>query len=144
MMVKPTLIIESADALSLLSTYPEPVKTRLLSLRKLIFETATECSDVNKVEETLKWNEPAYITKHGSTLRLNRVKSQAEQYALYFHCKSKLVDTFKEVYQDIFIYEGNRAIIFNINQEIPLKPLKQCIALSLGYHKEKPLPLLGL
>lgn len=144
MMVAPTLIIESPDAQSLLSTYPEPVRNKLLSLRQFVFETATECNYVNRIEETLKWNEPAYITKHGSTLRLNRVKSQPDQYALYFHCKSKLVDTFKEVYKDIFIYEGNRAIIFNINKEIPLRPLKQCIALSLSYHKIKHLPLLGL
>jgi hypothetical protein len=35
-------------------------------------------------------------------------KANPEQYAMYFHCKTKLVDTFKELYRDVFKFEGNR------------------------------------
>ena len=70
-------------------------------------------------------------------------ESTPNQYFMYFHCKTKLVDTFKELYSDKFIFEGNRAIIFNKNDEIPIDALKHCILLSLTYHKNKHLPLLG-
>lgn len=63
---------------------------------------------------------------------------------MYFHCKTKLVDTFKELYQDVFKFEGNRAIIFNEADEIPIKELKHCIALSLTHHNRKHLPMLGV
>jgi len=44
---------------------------------------------------------------------------------LYFHCKTKLIDAFKELYGDTFQYKGNRAIVFDIQDEIPVDALKQ-------------------
>ena len=58
-----------------------------------------------------EWGEPSYLVKGGSTIRMDWKKANPEQYAMYFHCKTKLVDTFKELYQDVFKFEGNRAII---------------------------------
>jgi hypothetical protein len=62
---------------------------------------------------------------------------------MYFHCKTKLVDTFRELYNDTFNFSGNRAIIFSKNDKIPVDELKYCIYLSLTYHRRKHLPLLG-
>ena len=70
-------------------------------------------------------------------------KSKSEQYALYFHCQTKLVETFKELYRDKFEFEGNRAIVFKENDEIPTDELKHCISLTLTYHRIKHLPMLG-
>ena len=63
---------------------------------------------------------------------------------MYFHCKTKLVDTFKERYQNTFNFEGNRSIVFNIDEKLPIEELKHCIELSLTYHSIKNLPMLGL
>jgi len=63
---------------------------------------------------------------------------------MYFHCKTKLVDTFKELYRDILKFEGNRAIIFDMKDKIPVNELKHSIELSLTYHQRKNLPLLGM
>jgi hypothetical protein len=63
---------------------------------------------------------------------------------MYFHCKTRLVDTFKVLYADSFHFEGNRAIIFNVDDKIPIEALKHCITLSLTYHHRKNLPLLGV
>ncbi len=123
--------------------YPEPMRKRIMFLRQLILETVLDVEDINILEETLKWGEPSYLTKNGSTLRIAWKKTTPNQYFMYFHCKTKLVDTFKELYSNIFIFEGNRAIIFNENDEIPIKELKHCISLSLTYHLRKHLPLLG-
>lgn len=37
-------------------------------LRELVIETAGETHGVDVLEETLKWGEPSFITKNGSTL----------------------------------------------------------------------------
>ena len=66
-----------------------------------------------------------------------------EHYALYFNCKTTLVETFEALYGNLFCYEGNRAIIFTRLELIPVKQLKHCIGLSLQYHHLKHLPLLG-
>jgi len=71
-------------------------------------------------------------------------RSKPEQYAMYFHCKTKLVDTFKERYRDTFKFEGIRTIIFNEDDTISIDELKHCIELSLTCHDIKHLPLVGV
>jgi hypothetical protein len=124
-------------------SYPPAMRKKLLNIRKLIFEVAKQ-ENVDPLEECLKWGEPAYIAKGGSTVRINSKSSSPTKFFVYFNCKTKLVDTFKEVYGDLFSYEGNRAIVLNDHDEIPPLPLKHCIALSLSYHRIKHLPLLGV
>lgn len=123
---------------------PDKIREKMLHLRQLVLDTAAEMESVKKIEETLKWGEPSYLTKNGSTIRINWKKSKPDQYAMYFHCKTKLVDTFKELYKDTFKFDGNRAIVFNKNDKIPVNELKHCISLSLTYHTIKHLPMLGV
>lgn len=94
--------------------YPKTVKAQLSNLRRLVLSTASEIDGLEKLEETLKWGEPSYLTKHGSTVRMDWKKKTPEQYAMYFKCTSKLVETFKIIYRDVFTFEGNRAIIFQL------------------------------
>lgn len=112
-------------------------------LRNLILETAEETETVRGLEETLKWGEPSYLTKYGSTIRMDWKAKKPDQYCLYFKCTSKLVPTFREVYGDLFDYENNRALIFTNEADLPVKELKECIRMGLEYHKLKHLPLLG-
>ena len=126
------------------NNYPELVRKKLLHLRKLILETANEIPEIKEIEETLKWGEPSYLVKKGSTIRIDRKKKKPDQYAMYFKCTSLLVPSFKTVFKDDFNYEGTRAIFFRMNDKIPEAKLKKCIAASLTYHKVKHLPLLGL
>lgn len=125
-------------------TYPPKVRKKLEVLRKLVLDTAKEIDDVNEIEETLKWGEPSYLVKKGSTLRIDWKEKTPDQYAMYFKCTSKLVETFKIVYGDTFNYEKTRAIIFKINDKVPTKELKKCIGAALQYHTLKNTPNLGL
>jgi len=125
------------------NNYPSPFREKLIVLRQLILDTAEETEGIEALEETLKWGEPSYLVKKGSTIRMDWKKSKPDQYAIYFKCTSKLVSTFKTVYGDKFSYENTRAILFKSEDEIPVKELKHCISLALTYHKVKHLPLLG-
>ena len=136
--------IKNPEVAEAFNSYPDHIRKKLLKLRQLVLDTASETEEVSSLEETLKWGEPSYIAKSGSTIRMDWKKSNPNQYAMYFHCKTKLVDTFKELYRDRLKFEGNRAIIFNENDRIPVKELKHCILLSLTYHQRKHLPMLGV
>ncbi|MFK8164960.1 MAG: DUF1801 domain-containing protein [Lewinella sp.] len=125
-------------------TYPPEVKERLLYLRKLIVEVAAESDIISAIEETLKWGEPSYLTKKGSTLRMDWKARAPDQYAMYFKCTSKLVETFKVVHGDTFRYENSRAILFKLEEEVPVAALKSCISAALHYHSVKQLPDLGM
>ena len=128
----------------LFANYPDNVRERMLGLRDLILETARELDGVTALEETLKWGEPSYITKHGSTLRMDWKEKMPDQYAIYFKCTSRLVETFRTVFKNCFDFEGNRAIVFQMEDTIPKKELKECIRATLTYHKVKHLPTLGI
>lgn len=137
-------IISNPEVKKVFNQYPELVQSQMLDLRDLVLKTANDIEGLEEIEETLKWGEPSYLTKFGSTLRMDWKKKTPEQYAMFFSCSSILVPTFKAIFQDKFDFEGDRAIIFKLNYPIPVNELKQCIRLTLTYHKVKHLPLLGI
>jgi len=132
------------DAEQVFKNYPDFVREKMLNLRRLILETASETERITNLEETLKWGEPSYLVKNGSTIRIEWKNKSPDQYAMYFKCTSKLVPSFKMAYGDLFSYEGTRAIVFTLDDQIPEKELKSCIRAALTYHKMKHLPRLGL
>lgn len=122
------------------SAYPKPIRTKLLALRRLIFDTARTTEGVGRLEETLKWGQPSYLTsesKSGSTIRIDQVESAGGKYAVYFHCQTDLVATFRERYPQQFSYGGNRSILFNVADKIDEDALRHCLALALTYHLNK-------
>ena len=91
---------------------------------------------VGALEETLKWGQPSYLTpetKSGSTIRIDQVKPEPGQYAVYFHCQTNLVETFRELYPELR-YGGNRAILLGSEDKLPEAALRHCVALALTYH----------
>src|SRR6201996_1997002 len=125
------------------AAYPKPLKAKLLALRRLIFDTAKTTKGVGALQETLKWGQPSYLTpetKSGSTIRIDQVKSATNQYAVYFHCQTDLVETFRELYPRELSFGGNRCIILNADDDVPEAALRHCVALALTYHlgKRKP------
>lgn len=112
----------------------------MLALRALVLSTARATDGVGELEETLKWGEPAYLTaatNSGSTVRLGWKKSTPGEYAIYFNCKTDLVDTFRTVFAGEFKFEGNRAIVFALDDVVPLDALAFCIGAALTYHRRK-------
>jgi hypothetical protein len=122
------------------NAYPGGIRTKLMVLRELIFDVASRTEGVGELEESLRWGEPAYLTaksKSGSTIRIDRKKPSETQYAIYFHCQTTLVDTFRTEFPTEFEYDGNRSIVFDARDAIPLKELSICIAMALTYHHRK-------
>ena len=123
-------------------SYPPIMNKKLDKLRELVISTAKDL-DLPRLEETLKWGEPSYLCKNGSTIRMDWKEKNPDQYALYFKCTSKLVPTFRLLYPDTFKFEGNRALVFMAAEQTPEKELRPCIGMALKYHKLKDKPLLG-
>lgn len=135
--------IENPSVAAAFDAYPGNVRRQLLRLRQLVVDVADSHDAVGRLEETLKWGEPSYLVKGGSTIRLGMPSSSPECFAMYFNCNTRLVDTFREIYPDTFEFEGNRAIVFALGSQIDTDALRHCIELALRYHDLKKLPLLG-
>jgi len=121
------------------NAYSEKLKDRLLVLRHLIFKIAEETKEIGDIEETLKWGNPSYLTsrpKSGTTIRLSQVALSSDKYAVSVHCQTTLVAEFKEIYSNME-YDGNRSIILDINDHLPLDVVKHFIYSALTYHHRK-------
>jgi hypothetical protein len=128
-----------AAVANVLENYPKPIGAKLLALRKLILDTARTTDGVGALDETLKWGQVSYLTSEtgsGSTIRIDRVKSADNQVAVYFHCQTSLVETFRELYPELS-YSGNRAILLDAGAPLPKAELGHCVALALTYHLNK-------
>lgn len=124
--------------------FPEPIRLRLLSVRRLIYTTASTTPGVGPLRETLKWGEPAYLTEvtgSGSTIRLGRSRSPAASCAILFNCRTTLIETFRAHFSETFAYQGNRAILLGASGPLPTEPLAICLAMALTYHRrQRPSP----
>ena len=84
-------------------------------------------------------SQPSYLTTEtgsGTTVRIDRLRS-GDGYAIYFHCQSGLVESFRAIYPYVFTYDGNRAIVFAATERVPTKALRHCVALALTHHARK-------
>jgi len=85
----------------------------------------------------LRWGEPAYLTaatKAGTTIRINRHKKSDDHYAFYVNCRTDLVERYKLLYGDELQFDGTRAVVFKVAEELPVNAVKHCIAMALTYH----------
>ncbi|MEO8667138.1 MAG: DUF1801 domain-containing protein [Bauldia sp.] len=119
--------------------YPKPVRQTLAALRDLIFATAAKTEGVGLLEEALKWGQPSYLTpatRSGTTIRIDVVKSDPSEVALYVNCQTDLVAIWRSLYPDL-AYEKDRAIRLPVGDPLPVTALRHCIALALTYHTRK-------
>jgi hypothetical protein len=115
--------------------YPKKTKEKLLEIRDIIFQVSNETKEIGNLEEVLRWNQPSYLTKEtnsGSIIRIDKHKKE-DKIAVFFHCQTNLVSNFKKKFKENLDFEGNRAIILDIEKKLPKKILKECIEDALTY-----------
>ncbi len=132
----------NAEILGKLDSYPGHIKPLILELRNLVFSVVEDLG-LGEIDETLKWGEPSYQVKNGSPVRIDWKSKYPDKYFLFFHCQTKLVDTFRELYSESLEFEGNRAIVLYVNKDLPKQVIRNCLELAMRYKSIKHLPLLG-
>jgi len=114
---------------------PPAAREGLLSLRSLIFEMADDLPNIGRLEEALRWGQPAYLTpvsKSGTTLRLGVPKSG--QFALFVHCQTSLIGDYTTMFPEQDRIEGSRAILFDEADQIDPMRHGWLIRRALTYH----------
>jgi len=130
----------NAQIAAVFDACPAGMRSKLMTLRQLIFDVASQTDGVGELEETLKWGSPSYLTamsKSGTTLRIDRRSSQDGTYAICVHCQTNLLDQFRERHGNGLTYDGNRGVILDEGDEIPVEELRYFIYLALTYHLRK-------
>ncbi|MEH6494330.1 MAG: DUF1801 domain-containing protein [Pseudomonas marincola] len=131
--------IQSLEVAGTYKAFPPVVRSKLLDIRNLIYTIATSNEAIGNIEECLKWNQVSYLTKSpksGTTIRLG-YKPQTSQYAIYVPCTTTLIEDTKEMAPQGFSYEKNRALLFNVDAELPIPLMSEFLFRALTYHKQK-------
>lgn len=113
--------------------YAPEVKAGVLCLRGLIFEVA-EALGTGPLEEALRWGQPAYLAPRGSTLRLGPHK--AARFALYAHCRSRVIPDYAAAFPGWDRLDGTRAVLFDRVEQVEPERLSQLIGHALRYHEK--------
>jgi hypothetical protein len=116
--------------------YPEPLRSSLLEIREMIFAQAVLLNI--PITETIRWWQASYIPvakNTGTTIRIDTFGDT--QVAIFFNCKTSIVQDIKNRFADQIQYSKNRAIVFNAEQALPTEIIKYAIQAGLTYFKQK-------
>ena len=110
----------------------------LAELRALILAVQAENPEVGELSEVLRWGQVSYLTEQtgsGSMIRLGLSKSGDP--AMFFHCGTTLIETFRAQYTHLFEFEGNRTLVVSGPIDDVSFELKHCIHQALTYKLRK-------
>lgn len=116
--------------------YPEPLRSTLLKIREMIFAQAVLLNI--PITETIRWWQPSYIPvakNTGTTIRIDKFGDT--QAALFFNCKTSIVQDIKNRFADQVQYSKNRAIVLDAGQALPSEIIQYAIQAGLSYFKQK-------
>ena len=129
---------DSLEVALVFDEYPGHVREKLMRLRQLIFETASATEGVGELEEALRWGEPSYLTSESRSGSIVHIDSkQPTEYGIYVHCQTDIVARFKDLYPDQFEFDGNRGVLFDLDNRLPDAELRDFISMALTYHLDK-------
>ena len=129
----------TGDVKAVFDSYPPKARKQLLAARALLLKTAAQTDGVGAIHETLKWSEPAYLTQQtgaGTTIRLAWKAVNPDKYRVLVHCQTNLIETFRTICPELN-YDGNRAIVLDVNAPLPRDALAQFLGMALVYHRVK-------
>ncbi|MGH1539480.1 MAG: DUF1801 domain-containing protein [Arenicella sp.] len=127
----------NSDVKAVYATFPEGVRQACFVVRELIYAIADKTDEIGRIEETLKWGVPSYMTvepKTGTTIRLSASREHVEKFTVSVHCQTTLIAEFREIYPDEFQYDKNRSLILDNRRALPMAELEHFIYQALTYH----------
>ncbi|HHL22000.1 MAG TPA: DUF1801 domain-containing protein [Aliiroseovarius sp.] len=121
--------------------FPPDARAGLLQVRRLILQPAASLPEIGRLEEALRWGQPAYLTPEsgaGSTIRLGLAKTGG--FALFVHCRTSLIADFTPIAPPGTRFDGSRAVLFDHADAIDAVALQWLIARALTYHRRAGQP----
>ena len=119
-------------------TFPPQARLGLNHLRALIFARAADLPTIGRVVEDLRWGQPAYLTPDtGAACSLRLGLAPGDDFALFVHCKTSLIQSFAAGPGALHRIIGTRAVVFRTPEDIIAPALSLLIGQALTYHVAK-------
>lgn len=131
---------KDASVKSAFESFPDEARNSLMEMREILFRAAHETPGVGTITECLKWGEPSYLPEKsgvGTTVRLAWKQKQPGRVSVFLHCQTNLVERIRQIYPDVFAFEGNRQLSVPVGASLPEEELQHCFSMALTYHLRK-------
>jgi len=126
----------AADVGAAFEAFPPEHRETLFLIRDLVLATAAADARIGRIEESLKWREPAYrpASGVGTTVRLGISRKRPGACAMFVNCRTTLIATCRDLYPDAFAFEGSRALLVQAGAPLPVNAISHCTSLAFRYH----------
>ena len=115
----PRLPLSPRSVSDVVANWPKDAQRRFQQLCAVVHEVAAGDPRVAPLTETLKWGEPSFLTKTGTTLRIAWKAKTPDEIGLFVIFRTDLLDQTRSLYPDAFRYEGTRALFLSLAAPIP-------------------------
>ncbi|MFY0617861.1 DUF1801 domain-containing protein [Shimia sp.] len=117
-----------------------PAPRAHLNLLQQIIRNAADTSAATPLTENLKWGQPSYAPPKGmgTPIRLSWSEKTPDHVAFLVHCQTSLVEEWRLMFGETYVFDGNRAVHLQVAQPLPKDALHQMAVMALTYHTRKP------
>lgn len=122
--------MKTTDIQAFYPKYSVLEKQKLTEVQDLIHKVAEE-SDID-ITESVKWGQLSFATPNGTPIRIDKFSDT--QVALFVHCQTHLIETWRSLFSDTLSFSKNRAIVISLDEPLPEEQLKICIDQAFNYH----------
>lgn len=119
------------------ASFPAQAQPGLRHLRGLILSQAAQLPQIGPVVEALRWGQPAYLTPETRAACSLRIGMAKDDFAVFVHCRTELIDSFIAGPGTGMRVQGTRAVLFRAAAEIDDTALAFLIRGALTYHQPK-------
>jgi hypothetical protein len=114
---------------------PPAARAGMLVLRSMIVGQAARLPQVGRIEEALRWGQPAYLTPDtGAACSLRTGQLRDGGFGLFVHCRTTLIEEFRAGPGGACRTEGTRAVLFRTAADIAEGSVGMLIAGALTWH----------
>ena len=125
------------DIAAAFKSFREPAQTGLRHLRQLILTQGAQLPQIGPVVEALRWGQPAFLTPGTGAACSLRIGMAKDDFALFVHCRSNLIEAFTAGPVHAMRAQGTRAVLFRDPDDIDDAALAFLIRSALTYHLPK-------
>jgi hypothetical protein len=118
---------------------PLAAREGMLVLRAMILDQAVRLPRIGRIEEALRWRQPAYLTPEtgaACSLRIGTLRDGG--FGLFVHCRTTLIEEFRSGPGAGMRTEGTRAVLFRAVEDIVAEPVGMLIVGALTWHLPDP------
>ncbi len=119
-----------------LGAYSPVLGQRLRALRSFIIDIAETSKEIGQFEESLKWGQISFATRNPKTGAPIRIDGDSEvgTYSIYVPCSTSIIEDFRNIHPDMFLYHGNREIRLDLTKPLPEAALTIFIKSALCFY----------